>query len=344
MLFSICFIIQGIIQNTTFSFWFIIIQNTTCSVWFRIQGIIKKMSRVLFSVLFTIQGIIQNTSCSVWFSIQRIVIECQGYYSASGSRFRVLFKIRPAASGSGFSVLLKMSRVLFSFWFSIQGIIQNTVQRLVQDSWFRIQRIIKNVRGIIQRLVQYSGYYSKYGAASGSGFCVLLKNVQGIIQRLVQYSGYYSKYDLQHLLQDSAYYSEMARVLFSVWFSIQPIIRGIIQNTTSVLFGVWSRIQDIIIKCAGYSSASSSIFGVLFRELLKIRPGYYSAPGSGLRVLVKKYSRVLFCVWIIKNWLGYYSVSGSVFSMLTCLRFQRTQLKLMFMLHVLFYLAIAINS
>ena len=129
----------------------------------------------------------------------------------------------------------------------------------------------------------------------------------------------------------------MVRILFSVWFSIQ----GIIENTTC---SVWFRIQGIIIKCAGYSSASSSIFGVLFRELLKIRPAYYSAPGSGLRVLFKKYSRVLFSVWIIKNWLGYYSVSGSVFSMLTCLRFQRTQLKLMFMLHVLFYLAIAINS
>ena len=129
----------------------------------------------------------------------------------------------------------------------------------------------------------------------------------------------------------------MVRILFSVWFSIQ----GIIENTTC---SVWFRIQGIIIKCAGFSSASSSIFGVLFRELLKIRPAYYSAPGSGHRVLFKKYSRVLFSVWIIKNWLGYYSVSGSVFSMLTCLRFQRTQLKLMFMLHVLFYLAIAINS
>ena len=231
------------------------------------------------------------------------------YYSASGSRFRVLFKIRPAASGSGFRVLLK------------------------------------NVLGIIQRLVQYSGYYLKYDLqrlVKDSAY--YLKNVQGIIQRLVQYSGYYSKYDLQHLVQDSAYYSEMARALFSVWFSIQPIIRGIIQNTTSVLFGVWSRIQGIIIKFAGYSTASSSIFGVLFRELFKIRPAYYSAPGSGLRVLFKKYSRVLFSVWIIKNWLGYYSVSGSVFSMLTRLRFQRTQLKLMFLLHVLFYLAIAINS
>ena len=53
--------------------------------------------------------------------------------------------------------------------------------------WFRIQHIIKNVQGIIQRQGQYSGYYSKYdlAAASGLGFSVLLKNVQGIIQRLV---------------------------------------------------------------------------------------------------------------------------------------------------------------
>ena len=43
-------------------------------------------------------------------------------------------------------------------------------------------------------------------AASGSGFSVILKNVQGIIQRLVQYSGYYLKYDLQRLVQDSANY------------------------------------------------------------------------------------------------------------------------------------------
>ena len=262
VLFSVWFTIQGIIQNMT------------CSVWFRIQRIIK-MSMVLFSFWFNIQGIIQNTTCSVWFRIQRIIKKCPGYYSASGSVFRVLFKIQPAASGSEFSALFK--------------------------------------------------------------------NVQGIIQRLVQYSAY-SKYDLQHLVQDSAYYYKMSWVFFSVWCSKQRIIRGIIQNTTSVLFGVWSRIQGIIIKCLGYCSASGSIFSVLFRELFKIRPAYYSAPGSGLRVLLKKYSRVLFSVWIIKNWLGYYSVSDSVFSMLTCLRFQRTQLKLMFMLHFLFYLAIAINS
>ena len=102
--------------------------------------------------------------------------------------------------------------------------------------WFRIQGIIKNVQGIIQRMVNYyskydlqrlvqdSGYfykcpgcYSASGsrfrvlfiirpAASGSGFSVLFKNVQGIIHRLVHDSGYYSKYDLQRLVQDSAYY------------------------------------------------------------------------------------------------------------------------------------------
>ena len=181
-----------------------IIQNTTCSVWFRILRIIKKMSRVLFSVWFTIQGIIQNTTCSVWFRIQRIIKKCSGYYSASGSRFRVLFKIRPAASGSGISeFLLKMSKVLFSEWFISQGIIQNTTCRV----WFRIQRIIKkclwyySASGSVFRVL-----FKIRPAESGSRFSVLFKNVQGIIQRLVQYSGYYSKYDLQHLVQDSAYY------------------------------------------------------------------------------------------------------------------------------------------
>ena len=108
----------------------------------------KKMARVLFSVWFNIQGIIQNTTCSVWFRIQRIIKKYPGYYSASGSGFRVLFKIRNAVSGSSF-------RVLF-------------------------------------------------------------KRVQGILQRMVQDSGYYSKHDLQRLVQDSGYYSKMARVLFSI--------------------------------------------------------------------------------------------------------------------------------
>ena len=68
----------------------------------------SKMSRVLFSVWFSIQGLIENMTCSVWFRIQRIIKKCPGYYSASGSVFRVLFKIRPATSGwAGFSVLLK---------------------------------------------------------------------------------------------------------------------------------------------------------------------------------------------------------------------------------------------
>ena len=139
------------------------------------------MNRVLFSVWFSIQGIFQYTTCSLRFKIQRIIKKCPGYYSASGSVFKVFFNIRPAASGSRFSVLLKnvqgiilllvqysgyyskydlqrlvqdsayykMSRVLFSFWFSIQGIIQSTTCSV----WFRIQRIIKNVQGIFQRLV-----------------------------------------------------------------------------------------------------------------------------------------------------------------------------------------------
>ena len=129
------------------------------------------MSRVLFTFWFSIQNFIQNTTCSVWFRIQRTIKKCPGYYSASGSVFRLLFKIRPAAAGAVFSILLK--------------------------------------------------------------------NVQGIIQRLVQYSGFYSKYDLQHLVQDSAYYSRISRVLFSVLFSIQ----GIIQNT---ICSVWFKIQRII--------------------------------------------------------------------------------------------------
>ena len=39
-------------------------------------------------------------------------------------------------------------------------------------------------------------------AASGSLFRVLFKDGQDIIQRMVQYSGYYWKYDLQRLVQD----------------------------------------------------------------------------------------------------------------------------------------------
>ena len=89
--------------------------------------------------------------------------------AASGSGFRVLSKIRTAASGSSFGVLLKRGQ------------------------------------GIIQRMVQDSGYYSKHD-----------------LQRLVQDSAYYSKYELQRLVHYSGY-SKMVRILFRVWFSIQGI-------------------------------------------------------------------------------------------------------------------------
>ena len=117
VLFSVWFIIQGIIQNTT------------CSVWFRTgyyskydlqrlvhySGYYSKMARYyseygsVFRVLFKI---IQNTTCSVWFRIPRIIGKYQGYYiirpAASCSGFSVLFKIRPAPSGSLFWVLFKI--------------------------------------------------------------------------------------------------------------------------------------------------------------------------------------------------------------------------------------------
>ena len=138
-------------------------------------------------------------TCSIWFRIQRIIQKCPVCYSTFSSVFRVLFKIRPAASGSGFSVLLKHVQVLFSVWFTIQVIIQNKTCSV----WFRIQRFIKKC----------PGYYSA--------------------QLLVHYSGYYSKYDRQRLVQNSAYYEKMSRVLFSFWFRIQHIVKivqGLIQR------------------------------------------------------------------------------------------------------------------
>ena len=91
-----------------------IIQNTTCSVW------------------FIIQGIIQNMNCRFWFIIQGIIKNRPGYYSAYGSRFRVLFKTRPAASGSGVSVLFK-------------------IRAAAPGSLFRV--LFKNGQDIIQRMV-----------------------------------------------------------------------------------------------------------------------------------------------------------------------------------------------
>ena len=194
-----------------------IIQNTTCSVCFRIQRLI------------------QNTRCSVWFIIPSIIQKWSGYYSPYGSEFRVLFKIRTAASGSSFRLLLKRGQ------------------------------------GIVRRMVQDSGFYSKHD-----------------LQRLVQDSAYYSKYELQRLVHYSEYYSKMVRILYSVRFSIQGIIenttcsvcfriQGIIQNTNC---SVWFIIQRIIQKRPGYYLAYSSGFRVLF----KTRP---AASGSGFSVLFK---------------------------------------------------------
>ena len=115
-----------------------------------------------------IQRIIQNTTCSVLFIIQGIIQKWPGYYSAYSSVFRVLLKIRPAASGSGFRVLFK-------------------IRTAASGSLFRV--LLKRGQGIIQRTVQDSGYYSKHD-----------------LQRLVQDSAYYSKYELQRLVHYSGYY------------------------------------------------------------------------------------------------------------------------------------------
>ena len=167
-------------------------------------------------VLFKIRPAASGSGFSVLFKMRP---------AASGSLFRVSFKIRSAASVSANRVLLKMSRVLFSVWFSIQGFIQNTTCRI----WFRIQRIVK----------KYPGYYSASDSlfrvlfkirpsASGSLLRVFFKSSQGLIQRMVQ---------------DSAYYSKISRELFNVRFRIQ----GIIQNTTC---SVWCIIQGITQKMA----------------------------------------------------------------------------------------------
>ena len=116
------------------------------------------MSRILFSVWFSIQDIIQNTISSVWFRIQRIIKNVQGIIQ------------RLVQDSAYYS---EMARVLFSVWFPILGIIENPTSSV----WFRIQRIIKKC----------PGYYSAYGSV----FSIFLKNVHGIIQRLVPYPGYY---------------------------------------------------------------------------------------------------------------------------------------------------------
>ena len=147
------------------------------------------------------------------------------YYSASGSLSRVFFKIRPTASGSGFSVLLKNVQVI------IERLLQYSGYYSFRSVWFRIKRIIKNVQDIIQRLVQYPGYYSKYD-----------------LQHLVHYSGYYSKYDLQHLVHYSGYYSK---------YDLQRLVH----------------FSGNIFKIRPTASGSGL-------RIIQTCPGNYSAPGS----------------------------------------------------------------
>ena len=81
-----------------------------------------------------------------------------------------------------------MTRVFFSVWFSIQGIIQNTTNVLF-SAWFRIPRITQNCPGYDSAMVQYLAYYLKISRvlfSDRSGFNVLLKDVQGIIQRIIK--------------------------------------------------------------------------------------------------------------------------------------------------------------
>ena len=141
------------------------------------------MSRVLFRV---------------WFTIQRIIHKCPGYYSASGSGFRVLLKnvqgiIQRLFQYSGYYSKYDMQHSKYDQQRLVQdSVYYSKMSRVVFIVWFNLQRIIKKC----------PGYYSE----SGSRVRVLLKNVQGIIQRLVQDSGYCSKYDQQRLDQDSVYY------------------------------------------------------------------------------------------------------------------------------------------
>ena len=148
-------------SSVLFSVWFMIqciMQNTTCSVWFRIQRIIEKMSRVLFSIRFTIQGIIQNNTYTVWFRIQSIIKNGQGIiqHLVHDSGYYSKYDLQRLVQDSEY--YSKMSRVLFSVWFTIQGIIQNTRPAAFVS---RFSVMLKNVKGIIQHRVHDSEYYSK---------------------------------------------------------------------------------------------------------------------------------------------------------------------------------------
>ena len=130
-----------------------------------------------------------------------------------------------------------MSRVLVNVWFIIQGIIQNTTS----SDLLRIQRIIKNIQGIIQRLVHYSGYYSKYD-----------------LQRLVQDSEYYLK-------KYPGYYSASGSG-FSVLFIIRPAASG-------SLFRLLFKIRPAA-SGSGFSVLLKNIQGIIQR--LFHYSGYFS--------------------------------------------------------------------
>ena len=98
---------------------------------------------------------------------------------------------------------------------------------------------------------------------------------------MVHYSGYYSKYDLQRLVQDSAYYSKISRVLFSVWFKLFKIRPAASVQRLVPYSGYYSQ-YDLqgLVKDSGYYPKMSRVQGVLFkiasgslfRVLFKLRP------------------------------------------------------------------------
>ena len=212
-----------------------------------------------------------------------------------------------------------MSRVLFSAWFRIQGMIKKcpanysasgsefsvgfkrrspyySVSGSAFSVWFEMASLLFSIWFRIQRMIKKCpAYYS----APGSGFNVRFKNDQRNIQGLVQ---------------DSVYELKMSGVLFSVWFRVQRTIkkwpayyswsgsgfRVWLKKMTNVLFSIWFRIQRTIQKCPASYSASGSGFSVqLKNEQIIIQrlvqdsayyskwPAFYSASGSGFSVRLK---------------------------------------------------------
>ena len=111
----------------------------------------------------------------------------------------------------------------------------------------------------IQRLVQYSGYYSK---TTSELFSVWFR-IQRIIKKC---PGYYSA--------SGSGFSILLRVLFKIrpaYYSDSGSGFSVIfKKISRLLFSVWFRIQRSIKKCPWYYSASGSVFSVLFRVLFKI--------------------------------------------------------------------------